>query len=639
MKPSARSGSLVLAAVAISIVSIACKDRRTGEVPPADAGPGAQYVGSSACRSCHAETWSTFSHTGMGHSWYALTPAVAIEDWDHKNGFANAGTGLHYRMTRRGERFFMRQFLLDARGSEVAVDERELIWVVGSAHHSRTYLVVSNGRLYQAPVCWYPKDAVWDLCPGYEHDNDYFSREIGRTCVFCHNGRMELRKGMRNAYLEPFPQGVDCERCHGPGALHVDKWARGETPSGKGDPSIVNPRRLTPELRMQICFQCHLGDSQSTERVARTDRRLEDFRPGQPIGSAMVPFRYADALPHEFGLSAQADRLLLSKCFAGARGTLECVTCHDPHVTVYRKDRPTDFFDAKCLGCHARDACRAPQSERGRTNPPDDCVACHMRKAEPSDHRHAVFTDHWIRRRIDEAPRPRASSTLVPYLAGDFDALPAADKAFYTGRAYSLRALALPPAVRLPLWGAAEAAFGEAIGLGLDRSDAWFFRGKALGALGKRDLAAVAQAKAYEKAPHDHDVAFAHAQGLLSRRRYDEADRILEATAREHPESAAPLAELGRSLALRGRIGEALERFRQAVTLEPSNPQLHESTAMMLSATGRHDEAVAEMEAAVRFAPEKPGIWDSYATILSRAGRRDEAKAASERVAVLRAGR
>ena len=639
MSPEVGPASRVLVAAAMTIASMACKSRPAGDVRPGGAGPEAAYVGSAVCRPCHAETWSTFSHTGMGRSWYALSPAVAIEDWDRDNHTENPATGLHYRMTRRGDRFYMRQFLLDPRGGEVAVDERELVWVVGSAHHSRTYLVVTNGRLYQAPVCWYPKDAVWDLCPGYEHDNDYFSREIGRTCVFCHNGRMELRPGMRNAYVEPFPQGVDCERCHGPGSAHVDKWARGETPSGNGDPSIVNPRRLTPELRMQICFQCHLGDSQATERVARTDRRLEDFRPGQPIGGAMVPFRYADALPREFGLSAQADRLLLSKCFAGAGGKLECVTCHDPHVTVYRKDRPPDFFIAKCLGCHAREACRGLAADRARTTPADDCVQCHMRKAEPADHRHAVFTDHWIRRRIDEPARPRASATLVPYLAADFAALPPPDRAFYTGRAYSLRALALPPAARAPLWGAAEAAFGEAIALGLDRSDVWFFRAKALAALGKRDLAAEAHAKAYERAPHDHDVAFAHAQVLLGRRRFDEADRIFEATAREHPESAVPLAELGRSLALRGRIGEALERFRQAVALEPSSSQLHESAAMMLSATGRHDEAIAQMEDAVRCAPEKAGIWDSYATILARAGRRDDAKAASARVAVLKANR
>jgi hypothetical protein len=230
---------------------------------------GVTYVGRGSCRPCHTETWSTFAHTGMGLSWYPLTPDRSIEDWTHRNTFDVKATGLHYRMYRRDGKFLMRQSLLDARGSESAVDERELTLVVGSAHHSRAYLVSFGGKLFQAPVCWYTKDALWDLCPGYEQKNDYFSREIDRTCVFCHNARMERIPEARNAYVEPIPDGIDCERCHGPGRLHVDKWSRGETPTGNGDPAIVNPKRLTAELRMQICFQCHLGDSKSTERVAR----------------------------------------------------------------------------------------------------------------------------------------------------------------------------------------------------------------------------------------------------------------------------------------------------------------------------------------------------------------------------------
>ena len=581
--------------------------------------PGVSYVGSAACRSCHAETWSTFSHTGMGRSSYPLTADRVVEDWTTRNTFDVKASGLRYRMYRRDGKFFMRQSLFDPQGRESAVDERELVRVVGSGHHSRTYLVSVGEKLFQAPMCWYTLDAVWDLCPGFEDNNDHFSREIDRTCVFCHNARMERRPGARNAYVEPIPDGIDCERCHGPGRLHVDRWARGETPTGNGDPAIVNPKRLTPQLRMQICFQCHLGDSKSTERVARVNAPLEDWRPGRPITAAMVPFRFSETTPHDFGLSAQVDRMLLSRCFLESQGRLECVTCHNPHVTVYRKDRPPDFFTSKCLGCHAKEACQAPDSSRKATSPPDDCIACHMRKGEPSDHRHAVFTDHWIRRRIDEPRRARVSVDVAPYLPESFAELPPADRAFYTGRALSLRAHAVPPQVQRPMWPAAERAFREAIAAGFSHPDGWFFLGKALQAQGKHREAAQAFKTAFTKDPSGHDAAFAYGQSLLMQKRTEEAERIFEAMTREHPESAAPFAELARCRALRDDFGGALDLYRKALEREPWNASLHENAAMMLSALERHDDAMAEAGLALRFDPESPRVRDSYATIAARA--------------------
>jgi Tetratricopeptide repeat/Cytochrome c554 and c-prime len=530
-------------------------------------------------------------------------------------------TGLHYRMFRRDGKFFMRQWLVDAKGRETAVDERELSRVVGSGNHSRTYLVSIGNQLFQAPMCWYTKDAVWDLCPGYEQNNDHFSREIDRTCVFCHNARMERLPGKRNAYVEPIPQGIDCERCHGPGRLHVDRWGRGETPTGQGDPVIVNPRRLTAQLRMQICFQCHLGDSKSTERVARIDATLEDWRPGRPIASAMVPFRFAQTTPHDFGLSAQVDRLLLSRCFVLSRGRLECVTCHNPHVTVFRKDRPQNFFTSKCLGCHGKEACTASASSRQATSPPDDCVRCHMRKGEPNDHRHAEFTDHWIRKRIDEPQEARSAFGVEPYLPAEFEALPPAERAFYSGRAISLRAHSVPPQLQKPMWREAEGSFREAIGLGFAKPEGWFFLGKALTAQGKHRDAAEAYAAAYAKDPSGHDAAFAHGQALLMQKRTEEAERIFEAMIRDHPESAAPFAELARCRVQHGDFSRALDLYQEALEREPWNASLHENAAMVLSALERHEEAIAEAGQAVKFDPESPRVRDSYETLAARAAR------------------
>ena len=596
-----------------------------------DRAAGGRFVGRDACRPCHAELWSTFSHTGMGRSWSPMSKAPVIEDWTTHNTIEVPATGLRYRMRRSGGKFFMRQSIADGRGGETAVDERELAWVVGSANHSRTYLIEQDGKLFQAPVCWQTQDPVWDLCPGYELDNRYFSRDIGRTCVFCHNDRMELLPGEHNAYKEPIADGIGCERCHGPGERHVAKWDHGAAPTGQGDPTIVNPRRLPPDLRFQVCFPCHLGDANFTERVSLYQASLEDWRPGRPITSAVIPFRYAEATHNEFGLSAQVDRLLLSRCYLESGGALDCLSCHNPHKTIFRDDRPSDFFTSKCLGCHASEACKGPAAARRATTPPDNCVTCHMRTAEPDDQHHVRFTDHWIRARVDEPPKPRSRFDVEPYFPDLFAKLSASDRAFYTARAISLRARVAPREARAGMWPQAEAKFREAIAAGFSRAEGQYFLGVILADEGKRREADDAFAAAYAKDPGDYDIALAQAQSLVRQNRLDDANAAFATLAREHPKEAAPLAELARARVSRNDFAGALELYRKAITLEGSSVSIRRNAAQMLSALGRHPEAIAEAGEALRLDPEGPQTWGTYATLLSRAGRAADAEVAIRR--------
>jgi tetratricopeptide (TPR) repeat protein len=280
---------------------------------------------------------------------------------------------------------------------------------------------------------------------------------------------------------------------------------------------------------------------------------------------------------------------------------------------------PAFVGGAKCAGCHAKEACKAPAAARGATTPPDNCVTCHMRKAEPSDHRHADFTDHWIRKRIDEPRQMRASFDVTPYLPDAFNALPPAERAFYTGRAISLRAHSVPPVLQRGMWPEAERAFREAIALGFTTADTWFFLGKSLSAQGKHKEAAEAYAAAFAKEPKDHDVAFAQGQALFMQKRIPEAERIFEQMTRDHPESAAPFAELARVRGERGDYRAAAELFAQAIAREPQNASLHENAAMMLSALERHGEAIEEAAEALRYDPGSPRVRRTVAMLSARA--------------------
>jgi Tfp pilus assembly protein PilF len=628
------SAALLLAATA------ACGNGATGT--PAGAGPDAKtevatagaeggFVGAEACRPCHAEIASTFARTGMGRSWYPMSEAPVVEDWTKHNSLEVPSTGLRYRMTRRDGKFFMRQSVADGRGGETAVDERELVWVIGSANHSRQYLIEQDGKMFQAPVCWQTQNPVWDLCPGYEYKNFYFGRVIGSNCVFCHNDRMQLVPGSRNAYAEPIPRGIGCERCHGPGERHVVKWEKGATPTGQPDSTIVNPKHLPPDLRLQICVPCHLGDSKATERVSLYPSSLEDWRPGRPITSAVLPFRFTEKTLHDFGLAGQVDRMILSRCYTESGGRMECLTCHNPHVTIFRKDRAADFFKSKCLGCHDTAACTAPAAARRATRPTDDCVGCHMRTGEPDEQHHVLFTDHWIRARIDDPQKHRTRFDVEPIFPESLEKLSPADRAFYTARAISLRAQMAPPDARPGMWPQAEAKFREAIGSGLARAEGSYFLGLSLSEQGKHQEAAEAFSAAYVRDPSDFDIAFAYGQSLLRQKKAAEAERVFETLARDHPEAAGPLAELARARADGGDYTGALQLFQKAAALEPWNASIRVNAASMMSALERRAEAIAEGEAALRLDPEGARTWNAYAMLLSRGGRPEEAEAAAGR--------
>jgi len=600
----------------------------SGERSNTPAKKPAGWVGREACRQCHFEKHASYSHTGMGVSFYAMTPDVAVEAFEVDNELVVEPEGLHYRMERREGRFFQRQFLLDSRGREIAADEHELIWVVGSNNHSRSYLIEIEEKLFQAPVCWYPDESKWELCPGFEVNNEFFTREVGLDCLHCHNGRMEPIAGERNAFERPFPMGIGCERCHGPGQLHVERWKRGDdTPSGGLDPTIVNPRRLPTTQRIEVCYQCHLGDAKATQRVVRHDRSIASFRPGERITDVVVPFRYKDPTLYDFGLSAQADRLMLSRCFSASAGKLECLTCHNPHVTVYHQERPKDFFKQRCLSCHTADDCAGPEPEREATDPVDDCVACHMRRAEPDDQRFTDFTDHWIRRdiRID-APDERKSYEIEPVFPDRFAEFSGGEQAYYRARALSLISSSAPSKARTSMLRKAADGFQAAIEAGYDTANAWYYLGKAQRSLGSSEQAATSIETAYRREPAHRDAAYAVGQLRLDAGDPATALEIFRTLIERDPGDAPAFGEAGRASMALGDPHQALDYFRTATRLQPWSASLRLNRGRVLASLGRFVEAADQGASAARWKPDDAGVWEFYENAMRAAEREADAR-------------
>ena len=70
--------------------------------------------------------------------------------------------------------------------------------------------------------------------PGYDQpDQPNARRKINYECMFCHNSYPEIPAGHEQTQAEPrfsgaLPEGIDCQRCHGPGQRHVQIARRPE---------------------------------------------------------------------------------------------------------------------------------------------------------------------------------------------------------------------------------------------------------------------------------------------------------------------------------------------------------------------------------------------------------------------------
>lgn len=379
--------------------------------------PDVEYVGDEECVLCHSEIFNTFKQTGMGRSFYPPSKESIIEDYIQNNHVFDQKSNLHYQMVLKEGEFFQMEYRLDEKGQRVHELARKVDYIIGSGNHGRTYLTRENGFLYEMPVTWYSDKGIWDLSPGYRSTNYRFSRPIVQGCMNCHNSYADYIQYSGNRYSD-VPHGIGCERCHGPGELHIEKRYNVKFAKSENeviDSTIVNPKHLSLELQIDVCRQCHL---QGEIRVLKDGRKDTDFRPGMRLNDVKSVYISDKLSSGDFRVASHGARISLSVCFLKSGGKLVCTTCHNPHEPVQWLSR--NFFNEKCLTCHEM-ATLSPTNQTADHEPSGDCVACHMRQGATSDILHVNFTDHWIRKEIktllkadvDSLRRHNESNALV----------------------------------------------------------------------------------------------------------------------------------------------------------------------------------------------------------------------------------
>jgi thioredoxin-like negative regulator of GroEL len=368
-----------------------------------NAQPAVDYVGDDVCQNCHLSEYQNFKKTGMGRS-----ASIPSPDDLHELAapviISRKKLNRYYSVYARDGKMFHEESERDARGQLVFSEIHEIAYTIGAGDVGKSYLVAKGDAFFVSPISYYSRIRGWDLSPGYNEGTFRgFSRRVVDLCVDCHTGLPLLTPSTHNRFQQPPFRflSVGCERCHGPGALHVEERKQNAPLRGPVDYSIVNPERLRHEVRDDVCAQCHFsGDA----RVLQPGKNYLDFRPGTPLGDVADIFSVAPAIKGtRFIALDQFEQLKMSRCWASSKGRLGCITCHNPHVQLHG-DQAADYFRERCLSCHAGESCRAPKARRQATSPPDNCILCHMPQRKMENISHSSLTDHRILRTPSEIP-------------------------------------------------------------------------------------------------------------------------------------------------------------------------------------------------------------------------------------------
>ncbi len=379
---------LVLASVASLTVAVVAVARDT-------TAPDLHTVarsGAVSCPACHAQHVASWRRT------FHRTMTQAASDTSVQGRFDGrtlVSGDIEARFTtREGQRFI--DLTLPSGQTQSYRVER----TVGS-RRIQQYVAKDADHWVRLPLAWNIDEQRWFHLNGAFLDpdgTDYFAHRSlwDGNCIFCHTtGPNPGYDWQRNTFDSHVAElGIACEACHGPGSEHVAKNANPVrrywlNTTGRADPTIVNPARLTAERSLQVCGHCH-GQRvpNPSERIREFLSRGDPFTPGDDLSTFTSPLHrdtvlegvdvtarfWRDGTPRLTAYEYQA----LQATADFQRGGLTCGHCHSMH-----RGDPKGMIEpqlrgpAACTSCHA-DIAQAPARHSGHEANASDCYGCHL---------------------------------------------------------------------------------------------------------------------------------------------------------------------------------------------------------------------------------------------------------------------
>ncbi|MEO6869981.1 MAG: cytochrome c3 family protein [Ginsengibacter sp.] len=322
------------------------------------------FAGAATCANCHKDIYDKHIHNA-----HYLTSQPAFEKYikgsfDVPDNSFSFSPAVEIKMEKRKDGYYQVEY---KQGIETKAKRFDI--VVGSGTMGQSYLYWMQNLLFQLPITYFTAAHKWSNSPGFP-DTVVYNRLITSRCMECHSTYL---KTLTSAGKEPeqFDQnqilyGVQCEKCHGPAAMHVAYQTK--HPGDKIAKYILNPVSFTRLQKLEMCALCHGG------RLQKTKPSFE-FIPGDTLSNFFVidstapDHNQIDVHGNQYGL------LRASTCFKMS-ATLTCNSCHNVHEN---ERGMTAVFSQRCQSCHSNGhekICKLTGSIGAAIH--TNCIDCHM---------------------------------------------------------------------------------------------------------------------------------------------------------------------------------------------------------------------------------------------------------------------
>lgn len=355
---------LILLGLSLSVVVlIRCTEKPGKQARPNNSTAFDSYAGSAKCASCHQDIYE--KHLLTAHF---LTSSLAAEQ-TIKGSFAEGKNTFIFnsqdmvQMEKRDSGFYQVEYI---QGAERKARRFDIS--VGSGTRGQTYLYWWKDTLFQMPITYFTATQSWSNSPGYSN-RAMFGRPVTSRCLECHSTFAQVTSPA-DAKVEEFDKSrmilaVDCERCHGPAAKHVEYQTK--HPEDKVGQFVIDPKGFTRQQSLDMCALCHGG------RLTKTKPSFS-FQAGDKLDDYFEP-RVLTPNPADIDVHGnQYGLLAASKCFSMSE--LSCLSCHNPHENEKGK---LALYSQRCMTCH-----NPTQGHECRLLPKEgavitqNCIDCHM---------------------------------------------------------------------------------------------------------------------------------------------------------------------------------------------------------------------------------------------------------------------
>lgn len=382
---------------------------------------GAHFVGAKSCKSCHKKQFKEWKATWHAKMERWPSPEVVVGDFNnriitYKKVKVKGKNGKEEKLTvsvkafRKGKDFFFT--ILDKDNPknnqtykiakvlggkwdqhyEIKLGDNYLPTPLRWSVAARDWLISSYNPQY-----WVKADGTLDGKPRKPNELPKY-RVAEAKCSNCHTTGYDFVKNKKSGVWEAKGQGelgIACEKCHGPGSLHVEEAQQAKSAGASlqpGKSTIVHPLKdLNALQQTQVCAQCH---GRNTNKKIKEIAFPLGFLPGDTNMTDRSMFwsysgvhdkkKYKYFYSNDWAKRNRQQSQDFTKSAHFNKAGMSCLTCHTFHgkwEEAQLRQKPEKL----CVNCHTvQGYAKRPNAEMFAGSPMEKagvlCINCHMAK-------------------------------------------------------------------------------------------------------------------------------------------------------------------------------------------------------------------------------------------------------------------